>query len=554
MSRPLIRRSLLACLFVASFSCAAQAATLVHNVRGYTMNDGERVEFAALEYEDGVITAVYADAVSAGASTAEERIDGGGATLLPGLIDAHGHVAGMGEALASVDLTGTTSEAEAARRVAERAASEDSDGWLIGGGWNQVLWDSGEFPTTASLDAVVPDRPVVLRRVDGHAVWVNSLALKYAGIGPETADPQGGLIQRDANGKATGVLVDRAMRYVANVMPADTVEQHRKAIVRAMDHLVSLGLTGVHDAGASDAMMQAYESLLEEDALPMRIYVMLSTGDRTNDARLEAGPKVYPGGRLAARSVKVFADGALGSRGAALIEDYSDEPGSRGLLLQTDAELRSTMQDAAAKGFQVNVHAIGDLANRRVLDEFERINRDPAQRALRHRVEHAQILTLEDLARFAPLDVIASMQPTHATSDKNMAGDRLGEERLAGAYAWQALLDTGARLAGGSDFPVEPPNPFYGLHAAVTRQDREGEPPRGWRPDEALTREQALSLFTEDAAYAGHAEERIGRLAPGYAADYILVSDDYFTVPPDRIWQLEVLRTVVGGEVVFEAE
>lgn len=553
MSRPILACSLLGCLLLADLGPAAAAATLVHNVRGYSMHEGRRIEFAALEYDNGVVTAVYPDAASAASSGADERIDGGGATMLPGLIDAHGHVARMGETLATVDLTGAGSEAEAARRVAERAAGEQGDGWLVGGGWNQVLWAGGAFPTTASLDAVVSDRPVMLRRVDGHAIWVNSLALDYAGIGADTPDPQGGKIQRDARGRATGVLVDKAMDYVTRAMPADTVDEHRANIARAMQHLVSLGMTGAHDAGASDAMMRAYEALLADDAFPMRIYVMLSTADDANEARLQAGPKRYPGGRLAARSVKVYADGALGSRGAALLDDYSDEPGSRGLLLQTDAELRNTMHGAAELGFQVNVHAIGDRANRRVLDEFERINGDPAQRALRHRVEHAQILTLEDLARFASLEVIASMQPTHATSDKNMAGDRLGQERLAGAYAWRTLLKTGARIAGGSDFPVEPPNPLFGLHAAVTRQDRDDEPPRGWRPDEALTREQALSLFTEDAAYAGHAEDAVGRLAPGYAADYILIDGDYFTVPADEIWRLSVLRTVVGGAVVYEA-
>lgn len=549
-----LSRALIAGLLAIAVALPLQAATLVHNVRGYTMNGGERIEFAALEYENGVITAVYPDATSAEASTADERIDGGGATLLPGLIDAHGHMASLGRALATVDLTGSRSEAEAAQRVAERAAAERSGGWLRGRGWNQVFWAGGEFPTTASLDAVVADRPVVLSRVDGHAIWVNSRALELAGIDDTTPDPQGGQIQRDEQGRATGVLVDNAMAFVRRVLPADTVEQHRENIARAMEYLVSLGMTGAHDAGASETMMQAYEALHADDAFPMRVYVMLAASDPTNAGRLEAGPRTYPGDRLTARSVKIVADGALGSRGAALIDDYSDEAGSRGLLLQTEEGLRHLMHDSAGQGFQVNVHAIGDLANRRVLDEFAVINQDPSQRALRHRVEHAQILTLEDLARFEPLDVIASMQPTHATSDKNMAGDRLGEDRLAGAYAWQTLLDSGARLAGGSDFPVEPPNPFYGLHAAVTRQDREGEPPRGWRPDEALTRDQALSLFTEDAAYAGHAETSIGRLAPGYAADYILISDDYFSVAPEQIWQLDVLRTVVGGEVVYEAD
>jgi len=534
-------------------AASADAATLVHNVRGYTMDDGQRIAFAALEYDDGLITAVYPDAASAAASTAETRVDGGGATLLPGLIDAHGHMAELGEALANVDLTGAASEVEAAQRVAAWAQESPGDGWLIGTGWNQVAWPGGAFPTRASLDAVVADRPVLLHRVDVHAIWVNSRALELAGVDRDTPDPPGGQILRDEDGEPTGVFIDKAKGLVQSAIAEKSLEAHRADLERAMAYLVSLGITGVHDAGVSDIRMRAYEDLVREDSLPLRVYAMLATTDAANAARLDAGPVDYPGGHLSVRSVKVAADGALGSRGAALIEDYSDDPGNRGLLLQSDDQLRATMRGAAQAGFQVNVHAIGDRANRRVLDEFALINESPAQRALRHRVEHAQVLTPADLARFQPLGIIASMQPTHATSDKNMAGDRLGQERLEGAYAWHSVLESGARMAGGSDFPVEPPNPFYGLHAAVTRQDRAGEPQGGWRAEEAISREQALSLFTEDAAYAGHAEDRVGRLAPGYAADFILVAEDYFTMPAGEIWDATVLRTVVGGDVVFDA-
>ncbi len=549
-----MRYRLLACVALCTAASISSAATLVHNIRGYTMNDGQRHEFVALEYDRGVITAVYRAHDEFAASVATTRIDGNGATMLPGLIDAHGHIPMLGEALANVDLSGSVSEEEAAQRVAARAAEVKGDGWLIGSGWNQVPWPGGEFPTRASLDALVPDRPVLLYRVDVHAIWVNSRALELAGVDASTPDPEGGLILRDDNGEPTGVFVDNATNLVETARPAKSVTEHRDDILRATNYLLSLGMTGTHDAGVSNLQMKAYESLLADEALPMRVYAMLATTDKANAERLAAGPREYPGGRFTARSVKVFADGALGSRGAALIEDYSDSPGNRGLLLQSEEALRETMHSAADAGFQVNVHAIGDLANRRVLDEFALINADPEKRALRHRIEHAQVLTLEDLARFETLDVIASMQPTHATSDKNMAGDRLGEARLAGAYAWSRVLESGARMAGGSDFPVEPPNPLYGLHAAVTRQDREGEPPGGWRVDEALSREQALSLFTEDAAYAGHAEDRVGRLEPGFAADFILIDGDYFEIPAEDIWKLKVLKTFVDGEVVFEAD
>ena len=535
---------------------AVSAATLVHNVKGYSMRDGERVSFSALEYDGGVITAVYADAAAAAASSAAQRIDGGGATLLPGLIDAHGHVAAYALALSSVDMTGSGTETEAAARVAQfldNAPGADG-GWIRGHGWNQVLWASGEFPTRASLDAVTGDRPAAFSRVDGHALWVNSAALRAAGIDRSTPDPEGGQILRDAEGEPTGVLIDNAMGAVQAAIGEPSVAELETRIERGLTALGALGLTAVHDAGISARQLQAYRNLQAQGRLPIRAYVMLSVLDPANDAVLEAGPWTSADGMLSVRSVKIFSDGALGSRGAALHEDYSDQPGHRGLLVLDEEALRHHMQRSVAAGFQANVHAIGDLANTRVLDEFERLNRDAASRALRHRIEHAQILRPTDIARFGALDVIASVQPTHATSDKNMAGDRLGEERLAGAYAWHTLFESGARLAGGSDFPVEPAEPFFGLHAAVTRQDRDGEPPGGWRVGEALSRNQALSLFTEDAAYAGHAERSTGRLEPGYAADFVLVRDDYFSVPRDQLWQNRVLQTVVAGETVYTAQ
>lgn len=527
------------------------AATLVHNVNGYTMLDGERVSFAALEYDEATITAIYRTSEEASGSNADTRIDARGATLLPGLIDAHGHVGAYGAALASVDLTASGSEDEAALRVAAFLASQSSDGWVQGRGWNQVLWPDKQFPHRSSLDSVAGDRPVALGRVDGHALWVNTAALRAAGITADTPDPEGGQIIRDANGEPSGVLIDNAMDIVFTAIGEPTVAELEAEIERSLTALASLGLTSVHDAGISARSMQAYRNLQEQGRLPIRVYVMLSVLDPANDAMLAAGPWVSDDGMLAVRSVKISADGALGSRGAALHSDYSDHPGHRGLLLLDEATLRHHMQRAAAAGYQVNVHAIGDLANTRVLDEFSVINANPAKRALRHRVEHAQILRPVDIGRFKELDVIASVQPTHATSDKNMAGDRLGEARLEGAYAWQSLFSSGARLAGGSDFPVEPAEPFFGLHAAVTRQDRDGQPPGGWRSGEALSRDKALAIFTEDAAYASHAEETLGRLLPGYAADFILVHDDYFAVPREVLWKNEVLATVVAGKLVF---
>ena len=543
-----------ALLAVASAAGSAKAATLVHNVSGYTMDGPDLVTFSALEFDDGKVTRLYASEGDARQSTATEQIDGKGMTLLPGLIDAHGHVSSHGRALASVDLVGVDSEAAAVARVVDFISAESSSGsWVQGRGWNQVLWPGKQFPARQSLDAVSGEAAVVLGRVDGHALWVNSRALELAGIVDDTPDPAGGQIIRDEQGKATGVLIDNAMTMVFSVMPADSDERIADYQARALRDLAANGLTSVHDAGITAQEVRGFRSLLKAGEMPVRVYAMLDVLDPANDADLEAGPSEDDAQLLVVRSVKISADGALGSRGAALFEDYSDKPGHKGLLLLTDEELKHHMTRAVAAGYQVNTHAIGDLANDRVLVNYEMLNQSEASRALRHRVEHAQILRPQDVSRFAAAGIVASIQPTHATSDKNMAGDRLGQERLEAAYAWATLLDSGAQLAGGSDFPVESVNPFFGLHAAVTRQSHDNQPEGGWFPGQKLSREASLSLFTQDAAFAAHQEKVIGRLLPGYYADFILVSDNYFDQPESAIWNNRVQATYVAGRRVYSA-
>ena len=545
----MIRRLSCAILFTL-VATSTQAATLVYNVTGYTMNEGERVQFAALEFEDGVITRLYSNDLEARASKAEERIDGNGAILLPGLIDAHGHVTALGRGLSAVNLVGSTSAADAAARVRAFLADNGNQEWVRGHGWNQVLWPGKQFPHRSSLDALAGKQAVALTRIDGHAMWVNSTALKLADIGPETPDPDGGQIIRDDAGRATGVLIDNAMNLVKAVMPPITDEDMANFALTAMQALASQGITSVHDAGITAQEVRAYQALRRENRMPIRVYAMLKMVDPAIDQYLQQGPLIDEQHMLDIRSVKISADGALGSRGAALFEDYSDMPGQRGLLLVNDEQLDRYMDRSMAAGYQVNVHAIGDKANARVLDFLEQMIARHDNRHLRHRNEHSQIVRLEDISRFAEIGVVASIQPTHATSDKNMAGDRVGEARLAGAYAWRKLLDSGARLAGGSDFPVESINPFYGIHAAVTRQDHQNQPPGGWLPGERLLRNEALSLFTEWAAWAAHQETVIGRLLPGYAADFILVSDDMFTMPAEDLWRNQVLGTWVAGRKV----
>ena len=544
----MIRLIALGLLFGAS---STMAATLVHNVTGYTMDAGERIEFVALEYDNGKVTQLYTNAEDVSNSRADNKIDGEGATLLPGLIDAHGHITSHGLALSAVDLVGASSETEATSRVKAFIDAHPDKEWIVGRGWNQVLWPSKKFPHRSSLDKVSGDKVVALRRIDGHAMWANSKALQLAGIDRDTRNPPGGHIVRDANGDATGVLIDKAMNLVEDNQPPVTDELRQEYAMTAMQDLASEGLTSVHDAGIPAGDVRAFQALRRAGSMPIRVYAMLEVTDPANDKYLREGPLIDPENMLVIRSVKIYTDGALGSRGAALFGDYSDKPGERGLLLSTDEELDRHIDRSMAAGFQVNTHAIGDRANARLLQFYERMIKKYDSRDLRHRNEHSQIIRVQDISRFAEVGVVASIQPTHATSDKNMAGDRLGAKRLEGAYAWKSLIDSGARVAGGSDFPVEYANPFFGLHAAVTRQSQDNQPPGGWLPEQKLTREQALSLFTENAAWAAHQENVIGKLLPGFAADFILVRDNYFEVPEQDIWKNEVIGTWVNGVKVY---
>lgn len=521
--------------------------TLLTNVNGYTL-DTERnlVRFKALQFTDDRVNQVFL-ADSDVPEMADVVIDGAGKTLIPGLIDAHGHVLNYGLSLLRVDLVGTTTEAEAAARVADFYNANPELEWIQGRGWNQVLWDSNSFPNAASLDALISDKPIWLSRVDGHAGWANTAAMELAGISRQTEDPNGGQIIRDENGDATGVFIDNAMALIRSNIPPLTLEETKYALSTSMSSLATFGLTSVHDAGAGSGTIAAFKQLANEQAMPIRVNVMISSGDESYELLLANGHYESADDTLSINSVKIAADGALGSRGAALIDDYSDFPGHKGLLLLDQERLEYLMRAAMNSGFQVNTHAIGDAANMIVLDTYEQLIRESNTRGLRHRVEHAQVLRYEDIVRFAELGVIPSMQSTHATSDKNMAQDRLGEVRIEGAYAWRKLMDAGARIANGSDFPVESPNPFFGLHAAITRQDKDNQPDGGWFPEESMTTEEAFASFTLDAAYAGHQESLLGSLEPGKKADFILLDQDIFTISPSEIWKTQVLETWVEG-------
>jgi predicted amidohydrolase YtcJ len=530
---------------------AWSAPTLIEHVQGYTLAANHLESFSGLVFEAGKVLEAGDAAELRKKYSSATLVDGHGKTLLPGLIDAHGHVFDLGSQTVEIRLNDTRSLAEAQARIRAYAAANPRRPWLLGAGWNQVTWKLGRFPLASEIDAVVVDRPVVLDRVDGHAKWLNTKALQAAGITQSTVDPPGGRIERDTAGRPTGVLVDKAMLLVEKVIPQPSGAELRDALKAALSHMNSVGLTGVGDAGINAAQAAVYRQMADEGLLTVRIYAMIRDTGADFRALSSQGPLIgYAHDTLNIRAVKLFADGALGSRGAALLVPYSDMPTQRGLLFMSEPELQGRIETALRAGYQVNIHAIGDAANHEVLDAFEGAYKDVGGRELRNRVEHAQVVTPADIPRFKQLDLIASMQPTHATSDRSMAADRIGAERLQGAYAWRTFLDQGTRIAGGSDFPVESDNPFFGLHAAVTRTDHANQPPGGWHSEQAMTLLEAFRAFTLDAAYAEHQENSLGSLEAGKWADFILVDRDLFKIPAADIWKIKVEQTWLAGRRV----
>ncbi|MCZ6716274.1 MAG: amidohydrolase [Gammaproteobacteria bacterium] len=518
------------------------ADVLVHNANGYA--DSEH-QFTWMTIRDGRVSGIGSGEVPQ--TEYSSVVDMQGKTVMPGLIDAHGHVLGLGQSRTRVDLVGSDSLQNALARVAEQVPP--GNGWILGRGWNQVLWPVKKFPSAADLDRVMADRPVWLRRIDGHAGWANTRALEIAGIENTTANPVGGKILRDADGNATGVFVDAAMALIEQHIATPDENEIRYALGVAQNELNSLGITSVHDAGVDTKTLAVYKQMADKGQLSVRVYAMISGAGENLDA-IGKPLLSYGDGRFTARSVKLYIDGALGSRGAALISDYCDEPGSKGLLFSSQEELDKMVSKAMGMGFQVGIHAIGDLGNHMALNAFEKAQQGESV-AYRNRIEHAQIVALDDIPRFASLGVIAAMQPVHATSDKNMAADRVGKKRLAGGYAWRKFLDSGTVIAAGSDFPVEYANPFHGIYAAVTRMDQAGEPPGGWYPGERMTLPEAVRAFTIDAAWAGFQENDLGDLKPGKWADFIVLDRDLFNADESELWQIQVEETWLAGERVF---
>ena len=543
------------CFLIAAYLCCqslalANEVTLVTARNIYT-SDTTQPKVEAFATSDAKIIATGSLAELSKQYPNATVKDYGKSTIVPGLIDAHGHLLGLGLGLMRADLVGSQSKADILARLKAFAQDLPPEQWLLGRGWDQNDWPVKELPTKSDLDEAFPDRPVWLERIDGHAHWGNSAAMAFAEQDLDGEwQPDGGEIIRDANGKASGVFIDKAIYVIENQVPELSDAESREALRRAQELTASVGLTGMHDAGTSLSTFKILQDMQAQDGLNVRVYAMADGSAAMLDRLCESGSVIDPTAMLTARSVKLYSDGALGSRGAALLAPYSDAPNNVGLLIEPEEVLTAYSKRAADCGLQVNIHAIGDRGNRVTLNALEAATQSE-KNVGRHRVEHSQIIEPSDFGRFKELALIASVQPTHATSDMYWAEDRVGPKRIKGAYAWQTLTNLDIPLALGSDFPVERPHPLEGFYAAITRQDKEAWPEDGWYPSQVLTREQALHGFTIGAAYAAFQESQVGSIEIGKFADYTVLDRDIMTVPAAEVLATQIVATVLAGRTVF---
>jgi predicted amidohydrolase YtcJ len=523
--------------------------TIIHNVKGNTINQNKHTTFSAIAIESGKVLNI-GNLEELSKSHPDARfIDGKGKSMLPGLHDAHAHIMGYSRLQSEVNLAGDTSLEQSLKKVKDYADSNPDKQWILGRGWNQVLWEGKKFPNKSDLDSLNINKPIFLRRVDGHAGWANSIAMEITGTIGYEKDIPGGEILLDQNGLQTGIFVDNAMGLISNKIEEEDAFDTIDFMINGLKKLASIGLTSVDDAGISYQTYNAYKLLAKHKLMPIRINAMAHSSDENIQKMLEK-PINTEDDFLQVHSIKYVFDGALGSRGALMIEPYSDRADTKGLLVQTQDFVQKMIYANAKNGWQAAIHAIGDNANRMALNALS--DKRALSKSNRNRVEHAQIINMEDISIFSKQHIIASMQPTHATSDKNMAEDRVGKERLKGAYAWNTLSEDGVMIASGSDFPVELANPFFGIHAAVTRQDRDNQPLSGWIPSERLTLEQTLASFTINAAFTNRKDDKLGSLEPGKWADFILVDQNIFTIDKKDIWKTQVLQTWVAGKKIFD--
>jgi predicted amidohydrolase YtcJ len=554
-------RLLLAAIFINSafafLSVAAEGAAdnVFLNGKVLTMDESGSIS-ESVAVKDGVIIFVGKNCDAEkfiGSGT--KVIDLKGRLLMPGFIESHGHFYSTGQSLNILDLVGTASAEEIAGLVRDRAGSLPEGQWIIGRGWDQNDWAITEFPDHSILDIAAPKNPVLLRRVDGHAVWVNGLVLMMAGITEKTKNPDGGEILHDNSGRPTGILIDNAINLINGIVTTPNTEEIINDLVTAEKHCLSLGITSFHDMGISPGKIGILKKLYSERILRIRLYEYIGSDESGWKSESAKGPQIdLFNKRLTIRGVKAFIDGALGSRGALLSAPYSDRPDTRGLQVISDEELTKVAEYCKEQDLQLAVHAIGDLGNHKVLDVYEKVIGKDSTGKRRWRIEHAQILAKDDIPRFKKYGVVPSMQPVHCTSDMPWATDRIGEQRIAGAYAWRSLLDTGAIIPGGSDTPVEDANPILGIYAAVTRQDIKGNPPGGWHPEQRVSRDEAIKMFTSWGAWAAFEENYKGSIKPGYIADLIVLDRDISNCAPEDIPVAKVVMTFLNGELVYSIQ
>ncbi len=525
----------------------AQKLTVFTGGTIYTGNPDLPTVDAVVVGEDGRIVGT-APPLSEDWDEAEiDLVDLKGSFMYPGFTDSHAHLMGIGQRELNLSLEGTASIAELVTRIESELVGMEPGVLLFGRGWIETGWPEGRMPSAADLDAVSPDNPVILTRADGHAMVVNTAAMEAAGITDETESPDGGAIERDADGHATGMLIDNAMGLVAPLRTKPDAADKARALETGAKVYVSRGWTGVQNMSVGPDEAPIMLELAGEGKMPLRLW---NAFDATEEGMALAAAREYVAPTITNNAIKLYMDGALGSRGAQLIKPYSDRPDTSGLSLITDEDLADFMKRADESGIQVAIHAIGDLANQRILDIYEAGGYPPEKR---WRIEHTQILAPTDIARVGALGLIASMQPSHAIGDLHFAPSRLGIDRLAGAYAWKALIDDGAVVAGGSDAPVEVGSPLIEFYAAVARKDLKGFEGEGWHPEQKLTREQALALFTSSAAYAAFEEDDLGTIEAGKLADFTVFDIDLMTVPEAEILDAKTVMTVVGGKIVYDA-
>jgi predicted amidohydrolase YtcJ len=544
---PKLAAPLLALALLSGCSAKREAVDLlVTNATVYTV-DSTFSKTEAFAVKDGKFVAVGSAADLQAKYQAAQEVDAGGKFIYPGFYDAHCHFYRYALALPSADLVGTSSWKEVIQKLQANRKQYPQAAWLTGRGWDQNDWPGKQFPTKDTLDQLFPDVPVLLVRVDGHAALVNQKALDLAGVTARTPI-SGGTIARDSQGRLTGLLVDNAVRLVSSKIPDPAPAEAAQLLLQAQQNCLAVGLTSLADAGLDKADIDQMGALQQQKKLKLRLYTMLNPTPENRAYYLKNGPVLTD--QLTVNSFKVYADGALGSRGACLVKPYADKPKETGFLLSTEKQFRDLAKELAASKFQMNTHAIGDSANRIILNIYGEALKGQQDR--RWRIEHAQVITPADMAKFGQFGIVPSVQPTHATSDMYWAGERLGAERLKTAYAYKELLKQYGQLALGSDFPVEAINPLFGFHSAVARQDAKNFPAAGFQMENAITREQALRGMTTWAAHAAFEEKRKGQIKPGMLADFVVLDIDLLTAPKEQLRGAQVQQTWIGGERVFE--